>query len=194
MPLPVTSDCVRLPERARSTHPGHRNYGRLAAVAALILPVGFGRLAVQGTPRINAALPVHIVSLVALWTVHSRVPNWDAPYFFFLDFPATFIAIAMACFWGLPAAISVLMFLEMAFLDLPLESGISRHHVVPRPLEYVGRLGGGKRRTNRTAITEGHTREEGLRLVLIACAELYQFVSDHRSHPEARSCTGWVWP
>ena len=48
---------------------------------------------------------------------------------FFLPFFAasrlTEYAIATACFGGLPAAISALMFLRMAFLDADLTSGIT---------------------------------------------------------------------
>lgn len=40
------------------------------------------------------------------------------------DFRAVFNAMATACFWGLPAAISVLMFALIAFFDLPFFSGI----------------------------------------------------------------------
>lgn len=41
-----------------------------------------------------------------------------------LDLPALERAIATACFCGLPAAISVLMFLDTVFLELPVFNGI----------------------------------------------------------------------
>jgi len=41
-----------------------------------------------------------------------------------LDFPAVFNAIAIACLRGLPAAISVLMFDEIALSELPFFNGI----------------------------------------------------------------------
>src|SRR3990167_389407 len=44
--------------------------------------------------------------------------------FFFLDLPATFIAIAIACLRGFPSAISVRRFSEMSSLLFPLRSGI----------------------------------------------------------------------
>src|SRR5215469_1151478 len=43
---------------------------------------------------------------------------------FFFDLPALLMAIATACFCGLPAAISVLIFWETAALPLPFTSGI----------------------------------------------------------------------
>jgi hypothetical protein len=45
-------------------------------------------------------------------------------HFFFLFFPALLSAIATACFRGLPAFISVLMLLEIAFFDLPFFRGM----------------------------------------------------------------------
>src|SRR5210317_2611238 len=45
-------------------------------------------------------------------------------YFFLLLLPALDRAIAIACFWGLPLLISVLMLAEIVLLDLPLLSGI----------------------------------------------------------------------
>src|SRR5574341_2029567 len=40
------------------------------------------------------------------------------------DFPATLYAMAMACFCGLPACISVRIFWEIVLRDLPFRSGI----------------------------------------------------------------------
>ena len=50
-------------------------------------------------------------------------------FFFFVDFdfPALLSAIATACLRGLPAFISVLMFLLMVFWDEPFFSGIALH-------------------------------------------------------------------
>lgn len=48
----------------------------------------------------------------------------DSVNYFFLDSPAFDIAIAMACFRGLPAFISVLMFAEITFFDDPLFNGM----------------------------------------------------------------------
>jgi len=45
-------------------------------------------------------------------------------HFRFFDLRAVFKAIAIACFLGLPAASSVLMFWPIAFLLLPFISGI----------------------------------------------------------------------
>jgi hypothetical protein len=49
-------------------------------------------------------------------------------YFLFLPPRAVLSAMATACFWGLPAAISVLMLDETAALDLPLLNGIWNLH------------------------------------------------------------------
>jgi hypothetical protein len=44
---------------------------------------------------------------------------------FLFDLPALLMAIATACFCGLPAAISVLIFLEIVFLEEPFFSGMT---------------------------------------------------------------------
>jgi len=44
--------------------------------------------------------------------------------FFFLLLPALLSAIAMACFCGLPAAISVFMLAEITFFEEPFLRGI----------------------------------------------------------------------
>jgi hypothetical protein len=52
----------------------------------------------------------------------------DIPFYFldfvFLDFPAVFIAMATACFWGWPAWTSSRMFFETIFEERPFFSGI----------------------------------------------------------------------
>jgi len=48
----------------------------------------------------------------------------NSTHYFFLAFPAFANAIATACFWGLPAFISVLIFAETVLLDLPGFRGI----------------------------------------------------------------------
>ena len=65
---------------------------------------------------------------------------WEG-YFFFLALPATDKAIATACFWGLPAAISVLMFWDTVFRDLPFLSGImtSCYHAITWPGGLAGK-------------------------------------------------------
>jgi hypothetical protein len=55
--------------------------------------------------------------------------DFDDDHFLALRFreralPATRIAMATACFWGLPTAISVLMFDDTVLRDLPFLSGI----------------------------------------------------------------------
>jgi hypothetical protein len=47
--------------------------------------------------------------------------------------PALRMAIATACFWGFPAATSVLIFDEIAFFELPLLRGI----VLVLPAEHT---------------------------------------------------------
>ena len=49
--------------------------------------------------------------------------------FFLRDLPAAESAIAIACFWGFPAFISLRMFEEIVFWELPFLSGIVSHRV-----------------------------------------------------------------
>src|SRR5262245_24084911 len=55
-----------------------------------------------------------------------RLDDYFLPLLLF-DFPAFDNAIATACFGGLPAAISVLMFSLTTFFDLPFFNGICFH-------------------------------------------------------------------
>lgn len=57
--------------------------------------------------------------------LHAGAHFFFAP-FFFLVLPATESAMAMACFCGRPAFISLRMFAEIVFCDLPFFRGIVR--------------------------------------------------------------------
>ena len=58
----------------------------------------------------------------------ARVPRLGSH--FFLDRPAFLYAIAAACLGGLPARISVRMFLLMVLFDLPFFSGIASSYPI----------------------------------------------------------------
>lgn len=71
------------------------------------------------------------MSLCSIVFFHSGNSIITSPYFRVLfivvrlrPFPAVFNAMATACFWGLPAATSFLIFELITFLELPFLSGI----------------------------------------------------------------------
>jgi len=56
----------------------------------------------------------------------SVATHFSSPYFFrLLLLPALLSAIATACFWGLPAFISVLIFVLIVFFEEPFFSGMT---------------------------------------------------------------------
>ena len=52
------------------------------------------------------------------------VDHYCLVFFGFFDFPAFDRAIATACFCGFPASISIRMFADITFFDLPFFSGM----------------------------------------------------------------------
>lgn len=53
-----------------------------------------------------------------------KAPRKGPTVYFFLLFPALLMAIATACFWGLPACISFLILEEMVFCEEPDFKGV----------------------------------------------------------------------
>ena len=116
-----------------------------ASIGTMVAGGGLGGLAVKGLAKgalVNAGkaigagsmgfAPNYGESLNNAYEEAGEIENQAAfaaansanTYFFLLLLPALDRAIAIACFWGLPLFISVLMLAEIVLLDLPLLSGI----------------------------------------------------------------------